>query len=43
MLFRHNDADREYASDDQEALSAAGSADWTIVRIRDDFGEVFGS
>jgi hypothetical protein len=43
MLFRHNDADREYAYDDQEALSAAGSADWTIVRIRDDFGEVFGS
>ena len=42
MLVRHDDADREYAYDDQEALSAARSAGWTIVSIRDDFVEVFG-
>jgi phosphoserine phosphatase len=42
MLVRHDDADREYAYDDQEALSAARSAGWTVVSIRDDFAEVFG-
>jgi YD repeat-containing protein len=42
MLVRHDDADREYAYDDQDALSAATSAGWTIVSIRDDFGKVFG-
>ncbi len=43
MLVRPDDADRAYASDDPEALSAAHSCGWTIVSIREDFAEVFGS
>jgi phosphoglycolate phosphatase-like HAD superfamily hydrolase len=42
MLVRHDDADREYVYDDPDALSAARSAGWTVVSIRDDFAEVFG-
>lgn len=42
MLVRHDDADREYAYDDDEALSAAHSGTWTILSIRNDFAEVFG-
>jgi phosphoserine phosphatase len=42
MLVRHDDADREYAYDDADALSAARSEGWTVVSIRDDFAEIFG-
>jgi phosphoserine phosphatase len=41
MLVRHDDADREYAYDDLPALTAARSAGWRVVSIRDDFAEVF--
>ena len=41
MLVHHDDAEREYAYDDDEALSAAHSRGWTTVSIRDDFAEVF--
>jgi len=41
MLVQHDDPDREYAYDDDEALSAAHSGEWTIVSIRNDFTEVF--
>ncbi len=42
LLVRHDDADREYAYDDQEALAAASSRGWTVVSMREDFAEVFG-
>lgn len=42
MIVRHDDAEREYLYDDQDALSAARSAGWTIISIRYDFVDVLG-
>ena len=41
LLVHHDDADREYAYDDQDALSAARTGGWTIVSMRTDFAHVF--
>lgn len=40
MLVRHDNAEREYAYDDDEAMAAAWSRGWTVSK-RADFGEVF--
>ncbi len=41
LLLRHDDADREYAYEDQDALSAARTGGWTVVSMRQDFAQVF--
>ncbi len=41
LLLRHDDADREHAYKDQDALSAARTGGWTVVSIREDFAGVF--
>ena len=41
MLVRHDDADREYAYEDEEAMAAAASRGWTVASMREDFAEVF--
>ena len=37
LLVHHDDAEREYAYDDEHALAAASRESWTVVSMRDDF------
>ena len=43
LLIRHDDAEREFAydADAEVAAVAAGRYGWTVVSMKDDFGEVF--
>jgi phosphoglycolate phosphatase-like HAD superfamily hydrolase len=41
LLIRHDDAEREFAYDADVAAVAAGRYGWTVVSMKDDFGEVF--
>lgn len=41
LLVDHDDAAREYAYTDEQALSMARSNGWTVVSMRDDFATVF--
>ena len=41
LLVDHDDAEREYAYADEDALAAARSHGWTVASMRDDFETVF--
>jgi len=43
LLLRHDDAEREFAYDEgaEQALAEAKNRRWTVVSMREDFGQVF--
>jgi hypothetical protein len=41
LLLRHDDPTREYAYDDDQALTRAAERDWTVVSMLNDFGSLW--